>query len=77
MGVRLMNLADGQSLVAIARNAESTAGVGEALDTGDAAEDEAGEALDTGDAAAAEEATRVTGALSADAGQDGQSEDES
>ncbi|MGD0686163.1 MAG: hypothetical protein ABSA03_13725, partial [Streptosporangiaceae bacterium] len=34
MGVRLMNLAEGQSLVAIARNAES--GVGDAADDGSA-----------------------------------------
>jgi DNA gyrase subunit A len=37
MGVRLMNLAEGQSLVAIARNAES--GVGDSAD-GDSAEDD-------------------------------------
>ena len=40
MGVRLMNLADGQSLVAIARNAESPASLGEVMDAGDGAADE-------------------------------------
>ena len=40
MGVRLMNLADGQSLVAIARNAESPASLGEVMDVGDGAADE-------------------------------------
>jgi DNA gyrase subunit A len=59
MGVRLMNLADGQSLVAIARNAES-ASLGEVLDAGDVAADEpfgtadAGEAPEAGHAAADE-----------------------
>jgi DNA gyrase subunit A len=43
MGVRLVNLADGQSLVAIARNAESAAAVVEA-GAGDGAEDDPGAA---------------------------------
>jgi DNA gyrase subunit A len=36
MGVRLVNLAEGQSLVAIARNAEASVDDGETLDAGDA-----------------------------------------
>ena len=48
MGVRLMNLADGQSLVAIARNAES-ASLGEVLDAGDVADESFG-AADAGEA---------------------------
>ena len=48
MGVRLMNLADGQSLVAIARNAESPASLGEVMDVGDGAADESFGAADAG-----------------------------
>ena len=48
MGVRLMNLADGQSLVAIARNAESPASLGEVMDAGDGAADESFGAADAG-----------------------------
>jgi DNA gyrase subunit A len=75
MGVRLMNLADGQSLVAIARNAESPASLGEALDAGDAEGEsfgaaEAGEALEAGNAAADETAGAADG-RSAGIGQDG------
>jgi DNA gyrase subunit A len=82
MGVRLMNLAEGQSLVAIARNAEAPVGNGEALDNGDAAEDEAGTAAEAGDALeAGEVAARDTGdvaeARAADAGQDDPAPDES
>ena len=50
MGVRLMNLADGQSLVAIARNAESPASLGEVLDDEDVAADESFGAADAGEA---------------------------
>jgi len=53
MGVRLMNLAEGQSLVAIARNAESPVGVGEDLETGDAAEGDATEVAEADGALAA------------------------
>jgi DNA gyrase subunit A len=48
MGVRLMNLADGQSLVAIARNAESPASLGEVMDAEDGAADESFETADAG-----------------------------
>jgi len=82
MGVRLMNLADGQSLVAIARNAEALVGDGDVLDNGDAAEDEAGAATESGDAleageAAARDTADVAEARSADAGQDDPAPDES
>ncbi len=50
MGVRLVNLADGQSLVAIARNAESAAAVVEA-GAGDGVDDDPG-AADVGEPAA-------------------------
>jgi hypothetical protein len=88
MGVRLMNLAEGQSLVAIARNAEAPVDDGDTLDTGDAAEAGAGVTAGTGDApeagdaaeqtgAAGHEAGDVTEARSADAGQDDPVSDES
>ena len=70
MGVRLMNLADGQSLVAIARNAESPASLGEVMDAEDGAADEsfggadAGQAPEAGDetGGAAEVSSADTGA---------------
>jgi DNA gyrase subunit A len=88
MGVRLMNLAEGQSLVAIARNAEAPVDDGETLDTGDAAEGEAGITAGAGDApeaggaavqagAAVQEAGDVAESRSADAEQDGPVPDES
>ena len=72
MGVRLMNLADGQSLVAIARNAES-ASLGEVLDAGDMAADESFGAADAGEApeagpAAADETGGAAEVRSADTG---------
>jgi DNA gyrase subunit A len=81
MGVRLMNLAEGQSLVAIARNAEAPVDDGETLDTGDAADGEAGISAGAGDAPVAGGAAVQAGAVvqetgdlaeasSADAGQD-------
>jgi DNA gyrase subunit A len=71
MGVRLMNLADGQSLVAIARNAESPASLGEVMDAGDGAADESFGAADAGQdpeagPAAADEAGDAAEVRSAD-----------
>ena len=71
MGVRLMNLADGQSLVAIARNAESPASLGEVMDVGDGAADESFGAADAGQdpeagPAAADEAGGAAEVRSAD-----------
>ena len=59
MGVRLVNLAEGQSLVAIARNAEASVDDGEALDAGDA---EGGITAGAGDAPEAGGAAAQTGA---------------
>ena len=75
MGVRLMNLADGQSLVAIARNAES-ASLAEVLDAGDMAADESFGAADAGEApeagpAAADETGGAAEVRSADTGATG------
>jgi DNA gyrase subunit A len=71
MGVRLMNLADGQSLVAIARNAESPASLGEVMDVGDGAADESFGAAEAGQdpeagPAAADEAGDAAEVRSAD-----------
>ena len=88
MGVRLMNLAEGQSLVAIARNAEAPVDDGETLGAGDAAEVDAGvtagadDTPEAGDAvaqarAAVQEAGDVAEARSPDAGQDDPVPDES
>ncbi len=46
MGVRLVNLGEGQSLVAIARNAEATAAAEAAIDTDAEADDVAGDLAD-------------------------------
>jgi hypothetical protein len=51
MGVRLVNLAGGQSLVAIARNAESAEAIGAAGAEDGGPEDDPGEADDDGPAA--------------------------
>ncbi len=59
MGVRLVNLAEGQSLVAIARNAEASVDDGETLDAGDA---EGGITAGAGDAPEAGGAAAQTGA---------------
>jgi DNA gyrase subunit A len=59
MGVRLVNLAEGQSLVAIARNAEASVDDGETLDAGDA---EGGITAGAGDAPEARGAAAQTGA---------------
>jgi DNA gyrase subunit A len=50
MGVRLMNLGAGDSVVAIARNAESLADAEADAEADDEADDEAGAGADTGDA---------------------------
>jgi DNA gyrase subunit A len=69
MGVRLMNLADGQSLVAIARNAESPASLGEVMDAEDGAADESFGAVDAGQAPeAGDETGGATEVRSADTG---------
>jgi DNA gyrase subunit A len=73
MGVRLMNLADGQSLVAIARNAESPASLGEVMDAEDGAADESFGAADAGQdpevsSAAAEETGGAAEVRSTDTG---------
>jgi DNA gyrase subunit A len=90
MGVRLVNLAEGQSLVAIARNAEAPVDDGETLDAGDAEGGitaGAGDAPEAGGAAAqAGVAVQEVGdvaeagsadARSLDAGQDDPEPDES
>jgi DNA gyrase subunit A len=63
MGVRLMNLADGQSLVAIARNAESPASLGEVMDAEDGAADESFGAADGGQAPEAGDETGAAAAV--------------